>query len=498
MKRLALVTLVLAAACGTTVPVTQQSLSSAGDGLTTTTSGTSTGGTTGDLTTGGATSGTSTGSGSRSSTGSSATVGTSGTTGTTGTTGASALPSSRPLAGGSRSPVEVGLLVVKDLGPAAASLGASGLSTGDGPAQARASIALLNARGGLAGHPVKPVVFEQDATRDAISQYQAACSLFFDDHKVRAVVAWGILPQVQVCAEKRGVPFITSGNRSTAASALDARRLSAVPSQVSLDRMVPAWIASLKSQGYFTPASATEQVKVGLLFNEDPDFAGVPSLVKRALASNGMALGPQQSMPTTDDTSKAPAASSAGSSAALKFASQRVNRVLTVDKSGQALAYFAIAAGSQGYYPTYGLSSLELPNALRTVLSARQLQGARGIGWLPPADRPASGQPPQSANASACLKAMTAAQQDMTSAVTRMSALTICDSVLLLGAAWTDTALSAPAFLSGLAGLGTRYGPVMALADDFSRHRDGASVYRALSYQPGCDCFQYSGAQSRF
>ncbi len=494
MKRLVLLTLALSAACGTTVPVTQQSLSSSGDGLGPTSAAT-TGGAVTDPTTGGA--GTTGAAGTGSTTGTSA-VGSSGSTGRSGSTGSVSLPTSRPVVGGARTPVEVGLLVTKDLGAATEALGAKGLSTGDGAAQARASVALLNARGGLAGHPVKPVVFVQDPTRDAISQYQAACSMFFDDHKVRAVVAWGLIPTVQSCAEKHGAPFVTSGNRTTARSVLDARRLTAVPSQVSLDRMVPVWIASLKAQGYFAPTSATEQVRIGLLFNEDNDFANVPALVKAALSSNGLTLGPQQSMPGSDDTSKTPAASSAGSNAALKFASQRVNRVITVDKSGQALAYFAIAAATQGYYPTLGLSSLELPNALRTVLSARQLQGAKGIGWLPPTDRPASGQPAQSANATACVKAMTAAQQDMTATTLRMSALTICDSTLLLGAAWTDPALTAASFLTGLTALGSRFGATMALADDFSGRRDGAAAYRALSYQSGCDCFQYSGAQARF
>jgi hypothetical protein len=203
-------------------------------------------------------------------------------------------------------------------------------------------------------------------------------------------------------------------------------------------------------------------------------------------------------MPGTDDSSKVTAASSAGSNAALKFASQGVNRVLAVDKSGQALAYFGLAAASQGYYPRYGLSSLELPSALRTVLSARQLQGAAGIGWVPSTDVPTSAQPPLSANGSACVRAMLGAQQDMSLSATRLSALATCDGVLLLGAAWTDPDLVASTFVPGLSRLGAGYAPVTALADDFSSHRDGASAYRPLAYQAGCDCFAYTGGQQRF
>jgi hypothetical protein len=471
-------------ACGTTVPLTTQSSGLAGaDGLgggpsdaATAPSAGTTGvvsgpGTTGAVAPGG------------SSTGAVTSTGTSSTSGA-GTTGAVRTGSG---------PVEVGILAAKDVGPATKALGVDGLSTGDGRAQSLAAVQLLNARGGLAGHKVVPIVVEQDATKDATTQYQAACSTFFDDHHVVAVFAWGLLPMVQACAARHGVPFLTSGNRSTSRSNFDRYPMTAVASQLVLDRMVGPWIASLQSGGWFVPASATEKVKIGLIFNEDNDFAGVPALVGAALRRAGLVLGLTQSMPGTDDTSKVSAATSAGSNAVLKFASQGVNRVLVVDKSGQALAYFGLAAASQGYYPKYGLTSLELPSALRTVLSARQLEGARGIGWLPSTDVPPSKQPPLSSNATQCVKAMTQAHQDMTLAATRLSALAMCDGVLLLGAAWKDTALAPSAFLPGLRSLGRTYGPVTALTDDFTAHRDGVSGVRPLAFDSACDCFAYTG-----
>lgn len=494
--RLALLALLLGTACGSTVSAQQQVAGADGLG-----GGPATSATSGPEASGGGQGGSLGPAGSSGATTSRPGAGTGTATGALpdGTVpGGSAVPTQLPGISGDSGPVEVGVLVAKDIGPATEALGYKGLSTGDGAAQARASVALLNKRGGLAGHPVTPIVFEQDATKDAATQYQAACSSFFDDHKVRAVVAWALLPGVQACAEKAGVPFVTSGNRTTSLAQLRRHALTAIASQLSLERMIPVWVASLKRQGWFAPASATEQVKVGLLFNEDNDFAQVPQAVNTALNGVGEKLSAQQSMPGTDDSSKVAAASSAGSNAALKFASLGVNRVLTVDKSGQALAYFAIAAQSQGYYPRYGVTSLELPSALRTVLSARQLQGAAGIGWIPSTDVPADKQPPLSANGAACVRAMVGAQQDMTSSATRLSALATCDGVLLLGAAWRDPRLVASTFLSGLSRLGAGYAPVTALADDFTSHRDGASAYRPLAYGTACDCFAYGGAQQRF
>ncbi len=385
--------------------------------------------------------------------------------------------------------VEIGLFVVKDLGPATKALGVDGLATGNGTNQAKAAVVLLNSRGGLAGHKVVPVIFEYDATGDANNQFAAACSKFFDDHKVRALVSALSLPPLRACAAKQGVPFVSSGNRTTSAAEIARYPLTALPPQMSLERTVAAWLPSLKAQGWFAPGS-----KIGLVYNEDLDYAGVPALVERGLKDLGLVLTDKQSMPGTDDTSRVSSASSAGQSAALRFASDGIDRVLALDKSGQALTYFGLAAQNQGYYPAYGLTSLSLPSLLRTVFSARQLENARAIGWSPGVDVPVKAQPNLGANSTSCLKAMSDAGEDMNSSGTRFSALATCDGVLLLAAAWTDSTLSPSTFLSGLRALGRGYPPVLTFASDFSNHVDGASAYRPLAFDAGCDCFAYTGS----
>jgi hypothetical protein len=404
----------------------------------------------------------------------------------TSSSGSAPIATSNPARKGA--PIEVGFFVTKDLGPATKALGVDGLATGDGKRQAQATVALVNARGGIAGHPIIPVIFEYDVNNGA-TQFQAACSTWFDDHKVRAVVSILVLPTLRACAAKRGVPFVSSGNRTTTDATIRQYPLTALPPQMSLERMIPAWIASLKQQGYFAAGS-----KIGLVFNDEPDYAGVPAMVDRELRAIGSQLLDKQPMPSTDDVSRVSAATSAGQNAALKFSSQGIDRVLAVDKSGQALSYFGIAAANQAYYPTYGLSSLELPSLLRTILSARQLQGARGIGWSPGVDLPSSKQPVLSANGTACLKAMTNSGEDMTSSGTRFSALSTCEGLLLLQTAWTDPSLSGASFLSGLRALGPRFPPALTFAADFTARLDGAASFRNLAFDAGCDCFAYRGA----
>jgi hypothetical protein len=479
-------TAALLAGCGTTVPLAQQP------------------GTTNDALTGGtaapsyAAGGTTGGAGTGGSTGTAATGGTTGAVTGGGATGAGgtgiAAPGGPPVVAPKASgTVEVGFFVVKDIGPATRALGVDGLATGNGANQVRASVALLNGRGGLNGRTVQPVIYEQDATRNAETQFQEACGLFFDDHRVQAVVGWGLLPAVQQCAAQHDVPYVTSGNRTTSSPELAKYPNVVVPPQLELSRVIATLVPSLSSQGWFRARTATETVKVGLLYNEDADYAQVPSLVEQQLRRLGMTLADKQSMAGVDDTSQVGAASSAGSNAVLRFSTSGITHVLVVDKSGQALAYFGLAAQNQGYYPQLGLSSLSLPASLRTVLSARQLEGARGIGWMPSWDTPVAKAPPLTSNGSACVTALKNAGEDMALAATRGTALATCDSTLLLGAALQGRQLSLSGFLAGLRALGAGWPPVATFGTDFSSRRDGSSRVRTIAFQGACDCFAYTG-----
>lgn len=403
-----------------------------------------------------------------------------------------AAPGSAPAARGS-GPVQIGFFVAKDLGPATKSLGVDGLATGDGVRQAEATVKLVNSSGGVAGRPIAPVMFEYDVTQNAQSQFQAACSLFYEDNKVVGVVSIVLDPVLSGCTEQRGAVLVTSGNRAPTQELLEEYQHTVVPSQMPLGTVISSQVTSLISQEWFRPSAPGEQVKIGLLYADTPDFKNVPTLTEAALRRSGLTLELSQEMPTVDDTSRVAAASSAGSNGVLRFRGAGINRVLVVDKSGQALAYFAIAAQNQSYYPRYGISSLELPALLRTVMSQRQLDGARGIGFAPLWDLPLKDQPPANANVKACLSAMQAAGEDMQSAATRASALTTCDGALTMAAAWRAGDVSPVGFLAGLTALGSGHASVMTPAADFGASRAPASGFRSLAFSTGCDCFQYSG-----
>ncbi len=312
----------------------------------------------------------------------------------------------------------------------------------------------MNRTGGIAGRPVRAVIFEFDPSGNAASQYQAACSRFFDDNKALAVVAILQNDVLSQCVEQRGAVLFTSSNRAPSRGTLGRFPSMVVPSQLPLETVLTVQVQALVRQGWFTAAKPAEQVKVGLLYSEANDFREVPGQVTTALRKAGIALTLAQEMPVVDDTSNVTAASSAGSNAALRFRGAGITHVLVVDKSGQALTFFGLAAQNQSYFPRYGLSSLELPSLLRTVLSARQLEGAAGIGFAPLYDVPLRTQPTPNANVKACLSAMQGAREDMQSSGTRAIALTTCDGALLLAAAGKAGGVSRSGLLAGLRKLG--------------------------------------------
>lgn len=391
-------------------------------------------------------------------------------------------------------PVEVGFFVPKDLGPATRALGVSGLSTGNGANQAKVATQLINAGGGLGGHKVTPVTFQFDVEQNADSQQQAACSDFFEDNHVIAIVSAFVQPLIMACANQHRVPFVSGGSRSTSQQVFGQNPLMALSAQMAVERAASTLVSTLSREGFFTGSGPTAP-KIGLIYNDDSDYSQVPQVVSAALQRLKLSLRDKVAMPTTDDTSKVSSASSSGQNAALRFKSEGINRVVVVDKNGQGVTYFGLAAKQDQYYPRLGLSSLSTPSLLPLVLSPQQLAGAEGVGWEPVWDVPLGAQPAGTARTRACLTAMSHAGEDMSTQATRASAFTVCDGAYLLAGAWRTSLLSDSSFVQGLSKLGRGFEPVITFRDDFSNRRDGVSVVRPLAYRNGCNCFAYSGGQ---
>lgn len=486
----ALLIVLTVAACGSTVQVRGSGASPAG-GLDGTSAGTSTavdGGAlpTSSVGTTGATTGRDPG----------ASTGSSGSTGAVTGGGSSLSPMGNASGARGAGSVEVGFLVLQDVGKTLKTLGYSNLSTGDGKRQATVSAGLMNASGGLAGHRVVPVIFEVSASGDS-NQMQAACSLFFEDHKVRAVIAVIVDQVVLACAKQHAVPIVISSNGSLDSRALASNGHLAIPNMPPIENGSAQLVDGLVAQGWFRPAQATEQVKIGLITHQNGEYAPVQGVVAARLKAAGLTLADTYFMPDGKQAADVAAASSAGKSAALKFRSEGINRVVVVDNHGFGADWFGVGANSQGYYPRLGVSSFSQPSTLPAILTAQQLAGSAGIGWAPVLDTDVSLQAPVSRRTTICLNAMRRAGED-TSAAERPLAQGMCDGAYTLLDAWRSGELDLSGFLSGLQALGSSYQAVEAFGTDFTRSRAAASRFKALRYDSGCNCFRYSGALEAF
>lgn len=489
------------AACGTTVPLSSQSAFQSGNPLSA-----GAGGATGLGLAPGETQGSGTGNSSGLTTAGMAS--TSGMVSPSGSGGigpghsgaAGAGPAGNQVAGGqgrrpanARSPVEVGFLVTQDIGGEAKNLGYSGLSTGDGGEEARAAVALVNSKGGIAGHPIQPVIDDINPESYSESTFQAACSQFFQDNHVSAVVSILDASVLRACAAQHDAPLLSTAPYSVDSATLQANPLLVLTYQMVVQDDAAALTDALIKEGFFDETNPLTKPVIGLVTNDDPEYSSAQGIVSAHLKAAGLALRDSFAMPPDNDNSDIALASEDGQAAALRFKSEGIDHVIFVDENGFGMSWFAVGARSDAYYPRLGLSTLEEPSLEPAVLNPQQLEGSEGIGWAPVIDTSVQNQPDLGSHGALCRTAMSKAGIDMSVAATRLAALPVCDAVFLLSAAWSDGKIGGAGFASGLAGLGSGYQSSVTFASDYARSRAAARAFRAIAYNDPCNCYLYSG-----
>jgi hypothetical protein len=484
MRRAALLVLAaaLATACGTTVPISQQSSALGsdqsglgGDVVSGTTGSALPSGTTG--TTGGTTGTTALPGGSSGSV-------VPGSTSTT-TTGAKA-PTSVPTSAipKSTAPVKVGVLYIEGADQAAAALGI-GLTTGDTKAQAKAIIAALNTQGGLAGRTITPVLYgmnASDLSSNPSGVYQAACTSLAQDSKVAFVVSYvNPLASAIACFAKAKIPFLD--DQSLLADAVQKQYAASfsAPGDFAPGRLMKNLVDGLWAQGWLTPKS-----KVGsYTFDTKENIALVESALVPALAAHGLTIVKKAAV------SSSVSGVSQSSNASLQYRTAGVDRIIPVSANP---LFVMQAASSQGYHPRYALYSSIGPGALLESAAPKdQLAGAAGIGWQPFLDIGAGTKPgPVSANETRCFAIMKAAGQASSSATVKGLQASLCDVLFFLKAA-ADKVGGAPFDVIRRASplIGTTFPSANTFRSDVSKRVDGAAGYRDLAYQQDCGCFQY-------
>jgi hypothetical protein len=176
----------------------------------------------------------------------------------------SATPPSGPVgARGGREPVRIGFTTAPDASAFFKAFGAD-VSTGDQSAELRAAVAWVNAHGGLNGHPLEPVVEAVSATSSEPydQQYQQLCTKYTQDEHVTAAAMVGIGADTNMdrCMTKAHTLFVTGSNTLHDDSDYARSPYVVSPSEVTASTVASAMIHLILDRGYEKRGG-----KVGLL-----------------------------------------------------------------------------------------------------------------------------------------------------------------------------------------------------------------------------------------
>jgi ABC-type branched-subunit amino acid transport system substrate-binding protein len=394
-------------------------------------------------------------------------------------------------------PVQVGVSVSAN---ATAAYKAAGFNIdyGDGKQQAMAVIDDINGRGGLGGRRITPVFDERDASDPSTTavKEQAACEKYTRDNKVIAVS--GALGATTVtllpCLQKASVPYLANGGGNFYDQPVfDQFTYLLSPGMLNVSRVYPALVKRLVAQRYFTPWGTYPAVKVGIVtFDHVEEHRVIDTFLKPALQAAGHPSVVESYV--AEDSSKVITEMQA---VVLKLQQEQVSHVVIVDQGGGVSTFLTQVAETQQYHPRYAVNSLSAPGALlQTVASARQLEGAMGMGWNPLQDVDGAHDHVSDANPAwvHCKDIMTKAGVNMETRITAYAAGQYCDTLyVLVPMATQASGYTGKGLMQQAAGIGRSFQSALTTMGTnlTANRRDGVGAARDLAYDVACTCFQY-------
>ena len=479
-----LLLVLLLAACGTTVPASQQSLGTGGSGLapgaaTTGGDGTAVGGTgaaTGALGGAGTTGGSSSGG-----TGGLA-GGASGSTGAGSTSGTGSVTTTSPLATGDHTPVIVGFEVIQGGNQFIASGFGTPVNFGDGHKEINAIVKDLNAHGGINGHPITPVFADWDAASGDQGRQTDCTTLIEDGHAQFVVTVININSAFLACVAKRGVPLVNASLGAGDTELYKTYRGNFFsPSLISLNRESELLLRRLTERGVLVRGK-----KVGVVIDgTDPQYTRVFKTTEEPTLK---ALG----LPYDSYTVNAVADVN---SAVLRFKADLIEDVVFIAPNGIIATLFMQSAENQNYRPSYGLGDSTSAWFVAKAAPAPQVKGFQGIGSIPMSNVEVS-QYRTTPREKACLDLIAKEGEKNADRHTSITATVYCEGIY----SWAAVArqvqgrLTAQAWRDAYPRVGTRYQPVTTFGIDFGNGQDGNALsYRDLAWSAACSCVTYQG-----
>jgi hypothetical protein len=392
-------------------------------------------------------------------------------------------------AGVSDTEIKIGVAMASDL-EAVGSFGASLASQSTEKAERAIKVIFdsINAKGGAAGRKLVPVIQQVAYVTggDFDRQSQSMCEYFTQDNKVFAVTMGinnhsTLLPS---CLGTRDTVMLDGGN-STYLDEQEIRpfvRTYYRPGGLAFAKW-GVYVDALVRQGVLARGD-----KIGLLRYDIPQQARtVANVIRPALARHGLTLDEEFAYSNLTSSAALSQNAAQSGSAVLRFRTAGINRVLFLASQSPIPFTFTAVAEQQGYRPRYGVTSADFPSFLAANVPTAQLAGAGGIGWTRSLDLPS--QPwPDSASWQRCMQIMRPA--GFTEDVFGFG----CDPFWFLQTVLNRVSVvSTAAFRAAVDGLGD----AITFGSGFAtRFRPGESMavagYRELSFNSDCPCWSYS------
>ena len=379
--------------------------------------------------------------------------------------------------------VRIGFVTLK----ASTAGGGSGFNVpdyGDLKKQVQILVDHANENDGIGGRTIEPVIREFDSSTSSVQVETDVCTAFTEDDKVFAVVLLGQRePSARSCYKEANTVMIDAGGVGQSQQVYeDLAPYYWAPSFTPLEPYSRAMLATLDEEGFFA-----DGVKLGLFVEKSAGYRSVADeVIKPGLAELGVTDITEADFDVSSNSSLGASAGAAVNS----FKAAGVDRVMFLGR-GDMVGFFTSIAAPQQYAPRLALGSFEDPQfaSLNPIFyPPKALEGAVGVGVLPPTDGVAAGFPSPGAEQE-CVDILKEGGQSIPDRESSKRALLYCDAVSFLqaiGERLGDNPLNAQAIAAAAAGLGEEWQAAAAIGTSFGEGvYAGSSEGRTLQYVDG-------------
>ena len=357
-----------------------------------------------------------------------------------------------------------------------------------------------NQHGGIGGLRIVPVIHNISAvsSESFAQQEQEECNDWTQDHHVFAGLEQPRTTTILACMQKAGGVNVSSSTIETLTNTPDHEQWPYYiePTAMDLDTAAGAMVRGIAQENYFS-----KNEKLGLVTYDDPRFKYAQAHgLEPALRSIGVKLDDTAYLHLPSSYPEYGQLSNDAANAVLKFSGEGIDHVMFIDANALCAFFFMTAAARQGYTPRYGLNS----ESGNTLLAAQfqnqhdardQLHGAISIGWASLSDtRPEDDPEAKNPTRRLCLSVMNKGGVQMKDRNAEGQALELCDVLwsFKAEAEATGSPLNQTTFLKGVAKVGSSYNPgtVLASTTTSSIHA-GSSAVANMRFYDDCTCFKY-------